>query len=82
MFAYNLENHLNQIVVVENNGIKTFLSYGKVIVVTTSNMTYLDQKYYNFSNTTIKHRNTFLKVNNKTFKRKLEQNDYILTNLN
>jgi hypothetical protein len=44
--------------------------------------TYLDQKYWNYSNTTGKYRNIFLGENITETKKKIKSGEYILTDLN
>jgi hypothetical protein len=43
---------------------------------------YLDQKYWNYSNTTGKYRNIFLGETIKDTKAKIKSGEYILTDLN
>lgn len=59
-------------------------SYNKIIVKIemATKTVYLDRTYYNWSKTTSKYRNLFLGVSNKTFKDKLENGGYFLTDLN
>ena len=44
--------------------------------------TYLDQKYWNYSNTTGKYRNIFLGETITETKKKIKSGEYILTDLN
>jgi len=64
-----------------------FQSYDKTIVkIDYSNngiiQTFLDKKYWNFSNTTGKYRNIFLGETIKDTKAKIKSGEYILTDLN
>jgi len=64
-----------------------FQSYDKTIVkIDYSNngiiQTFLDQKYWNYSNTTGKYRNIFLGETIKDTKAKIKNGTYILTDLN
>jgi len=43
---------------------------------------YLDQKYWNYSNTTGKYRNIFLNETIKDTRAKIKSGEYILTDLN
>jgi hypothetical protein len=73
----------NQFSITTENGI-LFQSYKSIIcfIDQKNNKIYLDGKYYNYSTTTSKHRNNFLRVDNKTFNDNLKNNKYILTDLN
>lgn len=68
--------------VIETPSSRIFQSYNSVVVKIENGQTYLDCNYWNFSNTTNKHRSTFLNENTKTTKSKIESGQYILTNLN
>ena len=82
----------NQFVITDNdNGNKKeyFQSYNSMIVKKIYDHlgcdvveTYLDQKYWNYSNTTGKYRNIFLGENITETKKKFKSGEYILTDLN
>ena len=77
----------NQFVITDNhemgNKIEYFQSYNSVIAkINPLNQTYLDQKYWNYSNTTGKYRNIFLGETIKDTKAKIKSGEYILTDLN
>ena len=60
-----------------------FQSYDSIIafIDKDGNVT-LDQKFWNFSNTTTKYRNIFLDEDTKTTKKKIESGEYELDDLN
>ena len=65
MKAYNLTSNNgnkvpNQLEIIDNNGTKYFQSYNSIIIKQTTNNTYLDSYYYNYSRTTSKYRNLYL----------------------
>ncbi len=77
----------NQFIITdENNGHTYFQSYNSIIVKKyvgkTQQHTFLDQKYWNYSNTTGKYRNIFLGETIKDTKAKIKSGEYILTDLN
>ena len=77
----------NQIIITdEDNGHTYFQSYNSIIVKKyvgqNQQHTFLDQKYWNYSNTTGKYRNIFLNETIKDTKAKIKSGEYILTDLN
>ena len=87
----------NQFVITDNhemgNKIEYFQSYNSMIVKKDYNdhsdqvgqgglKIYLDQKYWNYSNTTGKYRNIFLGETITETKKKIKSGEYILTDLN
>ena len=83
----------NQFVITDDDGNKFFQSYNSVIAKIGLSKTwlkdqdfnpkiYLDQKYWNYSNTTSKYRNIFLGETIKDTKAKIKSGEYILTDLN
>ena len=76
----------NQFIVIGDNNDEYFQSYRSIIVKKDyKNETvkiYLDQKYWNYSNTTGKYRNIFLGETIKDTKAKIKSGEYILTDLN
>lgn len=82
----------NQFIITDNdNGNKKeyFQSYKSMIVKKIYDNigafvveTFLDQKYWNYSNTTGKYRNIFLGETIKDTKAKIKSGEYILTDLN
>lgn len=76
----------NQFIITDGN-ITEFQSYGSLIVSIEKNefvsdTVYLDQKYWNYSNTTSKYRNMFLGETKKETMKKIESGEYVLTDLN
>ena len=87
MKAYNLTSNNgnkipNQLKIIDNNGTKYFQSYNSIIIKQTTNNTYLDSYYYNYSRTTSKYRNIFLNETTKEIEDKIKKGIYKLTNLN
>jgi len=82
----------NQFIITDNdNGNKKeyFQSYNSMIVKKIYDHlgcdvveTYLDKKYWNYSNTTGKYRNIFLGETITETKKKIKSGEYILTDLN
>ena len=78
----------NQFVIIDNENNKYFQSYNSMIVLIVNDhygegkKIYLDQKYWNYSNTTGKYRNIFLGETIKDTKAKIKSGQYILTDLN
>ena len=78
----------NQFVIIDNENNKYFQSYNSMIALIVDDhygegkKIYLDQKYWNYSNTTGKYRNIFLGETIKDTKAKIKSGEYILTDLN
>jgi hypothetical protein len=76
----------NQFVITDDQDNKYFQSYKSIIVKkgyeNNKYGVYLDQKYWNYSNTTGKYRNIFLNETIKDTKAKIKSGEYILTDLN
>ena len=74
----------NQFIVIDDHKNIYFQSYNSMIVKkdTLYNQIFLDQKYWNYSNTTSKYRNIFLGETIKDTKAKIKSGEYILTDLN
>ena len=76
----------NQFIIKDDFNNVYFQSYNSVIVKQDYKndqiKTYLDQKYWNYSNTTGKYRNIFLGENITETKKKIKSGEYILTDLN
>ena len=75
----------NQFVITDDNGNEFFQSYNSIIVkkpLEVWNKIQLDQKYWNYSNTTGKYRNIFLGETITETKKKIKSGEYILTDLN
>ena len=75
----------NQFIITDDQNNKYFQSYNSIIVKIDGyyrDKIYLDQKYWNYSNTTGKYRNIFLGENIKDTKAKIKSGEYILTDLN
>jgi len=76
----------NQFIVNDDNGNTYFQSYNSMIVKkdyeSDQVKIYLDQKYWNYSNTTGKYRNIFLNETIKDTRAKIKNGTYILTDLN
>ena len=73
----------NQFIIYDSDGSKYFQSYNSVIAkIDPANNITLDQKYWNYSNTTSKYRNIFLEETIKDTRAKIKSGEYILTDLN
>jgi len=73
----------NQFIITDDVGNTFFQSYKSMIAKKTAiNSIELDQKYWNYSNTTGKYRNIFLNETIKDTKAKIKSGEYILTDLN
>ncbi len=76
----------NQFVITDDRGNQYFQSYNSMIVKKDYDYEevkiFLDQKYWNYSNTTGKYRNIFLNETIKDTKAKIKSGEYILTDLN
>tara|TARA_Y100000361_G_scaffold100733_1_gene90478 strand:+ start:402 stop:680 length:279 start_codon:yes stop_codon:yes gene_type:complete len=76
----------NQFIITDDKQNEYFQSYNSTIVKKDyeSNQVkiYLDQKYWNYSNTTGKYRNIFLGETITETKKKIKSGEYILTDLN
>ena len=76
----------NQFVITDNKQNEYFQSYNSMIVKkdyeSDQVKIYLDQKYWNYSNTTGKYRNIFLNETIKDTRAKIKNGTYILIDLN
>jgi len=76
----------NQFVITDDKQNEYFQSYNSMIVKKDYEgdqvKIYLDQKYWNYSNTTGKYRNIFLGESITETKKKIKSGEYILTDLN
>ena len=83
----------NQFKITDDNGNQFFQSYNSVIVKfmpsyfdreknRLGDQVFLDQKYWNYSNTTGKYRNIFLNETIKDTRKKIKSGEYKLTDLN
>ena len=75
----------NQFIITDDVGNTFFQSYKSMIVkkpLEVWNKIQLDQKYWNYSNTTGKYRNIFLGETITETKKKIKSGEYILTDLN
>ena len=67
---------------VYDNGKRYFQSYNSIIVMVENEKTYLDERFWDYSNTTGKYRNQFLNETKKETQAKIDAGIYTLTNLN
>lgn len=73
----------NQFIIVnDDNNDKFFQSYSSIIVKISDGKIYLDETYWDYSNTTSKYRNLFLGETKAETEKKIKSGEYILTNLN
>ena len=85
MTSTNGNKVANQFIITDDNGNVFFQSYKSVIVkkpLEVWNKIELDQKYWNYSNTTGKYRNIFLNETIKDTRKKIKSGEYQLTDLN
>ena len=72
----------NQMIIRTNRGV-FFQSYDSIIVfIPNHGKTRLDKKFWNYSKTTGKYRNQFLKEDKKETEAKIASGTYLLTDLN
>ena len=67
---------------ITNGDARVFQSYNSTIVKVERGITYLDEKYWNYSVTTSRYRNQFLGLTTKETEQKIKSGELILTNLN
>ena len=86
MTSTNGNKVANQFIITDDNGNTFFQSYSSIIVkINSGDGNYyveLDQKYWNYSNTTGKYRNIFLNETIKDTRKKIKSGEYKLTDLN
>jgi len=82
MTSTNGNKVANQFIIYGNNSDVYFQSYKSIIVKMNDDEVQLDQKYWNYSNTTGKYRNIFLNETIKDTRAKIKNGTYILTDLN
>ena len=88
MTSTNGNKVANQFIITDDNGNTFFQSYSSVIAkipmfgTTATKTIELDQKYWNYSNTTGKYRNIFLNETIKDTRKKIKSGEYKLTDLN
>lgn len=70
--------------IIETGDSYIFQSYNNIIAIKSKNTwsVTLDERYWNYSNTTWKYRNIFLGENKKETDKNIKDGFYILTNLN
>ena len=73
----------NQFIIIDSEGRKWFQSYETIIVVIgLDGIVSLDRNAWNYSTTTGKYRNQFLRETKKETQAKIDSGEYILTDLN
>ena len=87
MYVQNIKNDKgnsipNQFIIFDDNGNEFFQSYDSIIVKISDGKIYLDERTWNYSNTTAKYRRIFLKEGIDLTRAKIKSGEYILTNLN
>ena len=86
MTSTNGNKVANQFTITDDNGNTFFQSYKSIIVkINSGDGNYdveLDQKYWNYSNTTGKYRNIFLNETIKDTRKKIKSGEYKLVDLN
>lgn len=71
----------NQIII-RCDGFAVFKSYDSIIAVRANGKVYLDRTYWDYSKTTGKYRNIFLREDKKETMRKIKDGTYMLADLN
>lgn len=71
----------DQFEIIDNNK-RIFQSYDSIICVIENGIVTLDEYYWNYSKTTGKYRNIFLRETKKETEKKIKQGIYKLANLN
>ena len=82
MTSTNGNKVANQFIIYGNNSDVYFQSYKSIIVKMNDDEVLLDQKYWNYSNTTGKYRNIFLNETIKDTRKKIKSGEYKLVDLN
>ena len=82
MTSTNGNKVANQFTITDDNGNTFFQSYKSIIVKLNGDDVELDQKYWNYSNTTGKYRNIFLNETIKDTRKKIKSGEYKLVDLN
>ena len=89
MTSTNGNKVANQFIITDDRDNVYFQSYNSIIVKQDFDVigegevkTYLDKKYWNYSNTTGKYRNIFLNETIKDTRKKIKSGEYKLTDLN
>jgi len=77
----NMLGRANQFVIYTDQG-TVFSSYGKNICAKFDGRIYLDEKYYNFSQTTSQYRNLFLGKITADVEKKVKSGHYVLVDMN
>jgi len=73
----------NQFIIHDDNGNTFFQSYDSVIVKINANgIVTLDEDTWDYSVTTTKYRNEFLRENTAETRKKIKSGEYLLANLN
>ena len=68
--------------IIEDGNKTVFQSYNSVIAIKENGKVVLDERYWDYSNTTGKYRNQFLGENKKETERKIADGTYALADLN
>lgn len=71
----------NQCIIYAENSV-SFQSYESIICKIENVQTYLDEKFWDYSKTTGKYRNIFLRETKQETAKKINSGEYKLTNLN
>lgn len=72
----------NQFEITAENGDRFFQSYSSTIVKISKGIIYLDENKWDYSNTTGKYRNMYLRETKKETQAKIDSGEYILMDLN
>ena len=83
MTSHNGNSVPNQFIIRDGNGNVFFQSYNSTIIkIDNDGNTFLDERYWDYSVTTGKYRNLFLRETKKETMKKINSGEYKLVNLN
>jgi hypothetical protein len=82
MQSHNGNDIPNQFDIVTDNGDSFFQSYSSIIVKISKGKIYLDENNWDYSVTTSKYRNMYLRETKKETQAKIDSGEYILMDLN
>jgi len=72
----------NQFIITNDDGTVYFQSYDSIIIKDVKGKIFLDERFWDYSNTTGKYRNIFLGESKKETEAKIKNGTYTLANLN
>ncbi|MFA5385554.1 MAG: hypothetical protein WC364_13040 [Eubacteriales bacterium] len=82
MKVENMDGIANQLLISNDDGSVAFQSYNSVIAIKRNGKVTLDESKWDYSKTTGKYRNRFLREDKKATEAKIKSGEYKLANLN